>query len=284
MSGEGNQQADAAASTTSGQSNGGDTTKTTTSTGAADTGATDWRAGLPDELKKAPSLQSLKSVEDLAKSYVNAQGVIGRRMEDLTPDQIKTFYNKLGRPDDLNGYELEKADTAKPELVDWFRKTAHEAGLSKDAANKLFTAYRQMEAEKTQLEQAKLQLQMADEQKALEKDFGPAYDERTELANRALKEFGGDELVKFLAAKGLQNNPALVKAFAKAGMMLSEGKFVEGETTKKFGMTSQDAAKQIEALRKDPEFMKHYSNPSSSRHKESADKMRDLYKIKSMKG
>lgn len=275
MSSEDNQQADTDVSKTNGQSEANDSTNKT------ETAAQDWRASLSDDLKRAPSLQSLKSVEDLAKSFVNAQGVIGRRMEDLTPEQIGTFYNKLGRPEKAEGYEFTDLDKTDNKLVDWFRKTAHEAGVSKQAAGKLFDAYRQMETERTQFDQAVTTTRMADEMKALETEFGPAYDERVELANRALKDFGGDELVSFLKEKGLQNNPSLVKAFAKAGMMLAEGKFVEGETSKKFGMTSADAAKQIETLRKDPEFMKHYGDPSSSRHREAADQIKTLYKIKS---
>ena len=46
---------------------------------------TDWKSTLPDDLKSAKSLASIKSVEDLAKGFVNAQGVIGRRFEDLSP-------------------------------------------------------------------------------------------------------------------------------------------------------------------------------------------------------
>lgn len=288
MSDEGNPQ-DAGNATTEGQSStgqdgntnilDGQTTDQTIDTTSVDTA--DWKSSLPDDIKTSKSLQSIKSVEDLAKSFVNAQSVIGRRFEDLDADQLDQYYNKLGRPEASDGYEFELPENADSDLVDWFKKTAHDTGLSQKAASDLFNAYNNMAAESQQFQEGLAEAAAAEELKQLTKDFGPAFDERVEMANRALTTFGGDELVEVLEAKGLQNNPALVKAFAEAGKMLSEGKFVEGDTSGKFGMTSEEAGKQIEQLRTDREFMKHYTDPTSSKHGEAKGKMEGLYRIKS---
>lgn len=243
--------------------------------------AADWRDTLPADLKTAKSLASIKSVEDLAKGYVNAQSVIGKRFEDLTPEQLGLYYNKMGRPEKPEGYEIKPPAGADESLTNWFTKTAHDIGLPKEMAGKLFEAYGGLLNEQSSLAIAAKEVEMENQFKQLKTEFGPAFDERTELANRALTEFGGDELVAALEKAGMQNHPALVKAFAKAGMMLAEGKFVGDNAGGKFGTTSEEAANQIAALRKDPDFMKHYNNQGSSKHKEAVARMEKLYEIKS---
>ena len=125
-----------------------------------------------------------------------------------------------------------------------------------------------------------LQIHQEEQASQLKKDFGPAFDERVTLANRALKEFGGDDAVNAIAEAGLQNNPVLVKLLANAGELLAEGSFTSGQQAGKFGMTSEEATQQISKLRSDPEFMKHYTNAGSSSHRNAAAQLEDLYKIK----
>lgn len=249
---------------------------------AQETTETDWRASLPDDLKSAKSLQSIKSVEDLAKGFVNAQSVIGRRFEDLTDDQKRDYYSTMGRPEDASGYELQNPEGLEvdKDMMDWYRSKAHEYGLPKEAAEKLYQDYVSKEMEGGAKLQELQAIQMKEQVDQLKKDFGPAFNERVTLANRALKEFGGEEAVAAIAQSGLANHPALVKLLANAGETLAEGKFTSGSSTGKFGMTSEEATRQIDSLRRDPEFMKHYANPASPKHKEAAEKLQDFYKIK----
>ena len=258
------------------------------STQAADTQVaapqtdTSWKDALSDDLKSAKSMASINSVEDLAKGFVNAQSVIGRRFEDLTPEQRSQYYSDQGRPQAAEGYELETPEGLQvdPAVSDWYKNAAFERGLDNETASGLYNDYLQMEAEKVAQEDQLKQIQADNDFKQLKQDFGPAFDERVTLANRALTEFGGDEAVQKLAEAGLSNNPTVVKMLANAGMMLAEGKFTEGSSTGKFGMTSEEATQKINQLRSDPEFMKHYANPASSKHKSAAGQLEDLYKIK----
>lgn len=242
----------------------------------------DWRDNLPDDLKSAKSLQSIKSVEDLAKGFVNAQSVIGRRFEDLSPEQVKEYYKSMGTPESPDQYEIEAPEGVEmnQDLADWYKKTAHKHGVPKEAAENLFRDYMQMEMEQTAQQQELTSIAEKEQLGQLKKDFGPAYDERVKLANRALTEFGGDEAIQAIHEAGLANNPTLIKLLANAGETLAEGKFVSGQQSGKFGMTSEEASQKITALRNDPEFMNQYANPSSPRHNDALSKMQELYKIK----
>lgn len=241
---------------------------------------TDWKSALPDDLKAAKSLQSINSIEDLVKAHVNAQTLIGKRVEDMTPEQIAAYQQKAGRPETPDGYQLETPEGADENLVGWFKNTAHGLGLPAEQTGKLFAAYNEMVAEKTKAAEVVMQSQAIEDVKSLKREFGPDFDKRAELANRALEEFGGKDLVNVVNQAGLANNPILVKAFAKAGAMLEEGKFVEGNSSGKFGLTASEASAKIDALRSDPTFMKACTNPSSSGYESAMKQMEDLYRIK----
>lgn len=235
---------------------------------------------LPDDIKTAKSLESINNFEDLAKSYVNAQSFIGKKFEDLTPEQLNDVYGKLGRPESPEGYKFENTENDNPELSSWFSEAVFDIGLNQEQAATLREKYNEFVGGLQKEQEGAIENLMADQEKQLKQDFGPAYNERVELANRALSSYGGEELVEALKEAGMQNNPALVKAFAAIGMDMAEGKFVEGEGKGKFGMSSEEATQQIDALRKDEAFMKVFTDPTSSKHKQAIERMENLYKIK----
>src|SRR3990170_781823 len=62
-------------------------------------GAADWRTGLPDDLRSHTALADIKDVGGLAKSFVNAQSLIGRSVripgEDASAEDREAFYQSL---------------------------------------------------------------------------------------------------------------------------------------------------------------------------------------------
>ena len=59
----------------------------------------DWKEGLPDEIKNAPSLQSIKDIQSLAKGFVHSQRMVGADKVALlgkyaTDDEYNDFYKK----------------------------------------------------------------------------------------------------------------------------------------------------------------------------------------------
>ena len=65
---------------------------------------------IPEELREHPSLAPIKDVGNLARSYVNAQRLIGSDKVPLpanpTDEDLDNIYSKLGRPEDASGYEI----------------------------------------------------------------------------------------------------------------------------------------------------------------------------------
>ena len=87
---------------------------------SVDTGSSvDWKNALPDDVKTDPSLADIKDVGGLAKSYIHAQKMVGTDKislptENATPEEMSTFYDRLGRPKE---YEFSKAEL--PEGMDY---------------------------------------------------------------------------------------------------------------------------------------------------------------------
>ena len=71
----------------------------------------DWKANLSDELKADKSLENIKDIESLAKSFVHAQKLVGADKIPV-PNKFATekdwdaVYEKLGRPKNSDGYKF----------------------------------------------------------------------------------------------------------------------------------------------------------------------------------
>ena len=80
--------------------------------------STDWKANLSDEVRADKSLENIKDIEGLAKSYVHAQKLVGADKIPV-PNKYATdkdwdaVYEKLGRPKSSDGYKYELPEDQK---------------------------------------------------------------------------------------------------------------------------------------------------------------------------
>ena len=88
------------------------TTETTETTLTPEKVIADWKSSLSDEIRSDKSLENIKDVEGLAKSYVHAQKLVGADKIPV-PNKFATekdwdaVYEKLGRPKDASGYKYD---------------------------------------------------------------------------------------------------------------------------------------------------------------------------------
>jgi len=92
--------------------------ETQTTTLTPETVITDWKANLSDEIRADKSLENIKDIEGLAKSYVHAQKLVGSDKIPV-PNKFATdkdwdaVYEKLGRPADAAGYKYDLPEDQK---------------------------------------------------------------------------------------------------------------------------------------------------------------------------
>ena len=113
----------------------------------------DWKSTLPEDLKNDPTLSNFKDVESLAKTVVHQQKVLGNRIPIPKTDEEKMeVYNKLGRPEAADKYEVNVPEDYSayfsPEQINQFKNVAHQMGLKQQQVGGLVNY--QMESIKNQ--------------------------------------------------------------------------------------------------------------------------------------
>ena len=203
--------------------------------GSGESAAADWKAGLSEELQRDPSISHIPDVATMAQSYVNAQRMIGADKVAIpgkhgTDEEWNQVYDKLGRPEAPDGYELEMNNVpeglaANPELVGWFQQTAHKVGLSPQQAQTLADEYNTMAGVAEQSPDEAVAEAEAREQEGvreLQKEYGKAFDNKIGLAKAVLQEHGGGDLLELKLSDGrpLGSHPDLVRTFVNIGDMM----------------------------------------------------------------
>jgi len=118
-----------------------------------ETVSTDWKASLSEEIRSDKSLENIKDIEGLAKSYVHAQKLVGSDKIPV-PNKFATekdwdaVYEKLGRPADPNGYKYDLPEDQKIDetALKSFSDQAHKLGLLPGQANGMVKFYNEMTA------------------------------------------------------------------------------------------------------------------------------------------
>jgi len=126
-------------------------------TGAGPTGATgegDPRLrGLkvPEKYINEPWAKEVKSVDDLWEKMHGAQKLIGKDKvvipgDNATKEELNTFYKRMGRPDNPEGYEFQSIEALKEvernvELDHNMKKIFYDEGISKTVGERIVQKY-----------------------------------------------------------------------------------------------------------------------------------------------
>lgn len=237
----------------------------------------DFLAQLGEELRMNKALQNFKTADDLAKSYIHANQLLGKRMSELSAEDAAHFRKLVNVPESKDDYIL--ADDLKDTDVSWYKEAALKAGLTKEQAKDLADSFILSERTKAESLQKEMELESAAWVDSLKKEFGSAFDKQVEIAKRGVKAFGDDDVVKILNETGLGSHPAVVKMFAKIGRELLEDKLVKADAPAVFGTTPSDAMNQISLKKADAEFMQAYMSPRHPEHKRAVEEMSRLYSL-----
>ena len=228
--------------------------------------ANDWRDAIGEDIRHDPSLQSIKDVGNLAKSYIHAQRMIGRDKialpgESGTPEEWSDFDARSGRPSEAANYDLNTNIPAHLEsendasVIEGFKEAAHAAGLRNNQAQAVLDYYFDMSGSMSEERSQMLEQSRADTETELRREYGRAYDERMGFAKDALAQFGSDDLAEMELADGskIGNNPHFAKMLSNVGLFIREKigeDSLEGDKKLQNMMTPQDARNQrLELMR-----------------------------------
>ena len=196
----------------------------------------DWKASLSNELRADKSLENIKDIESLAKSYVHAQKMVGADKIPV-PNKYATekdwdaVYEKLGRPKTSDGY---KFDLPQDKQVDEaslkeFSTQAHKLGLLPGQAQGMVKFYNEMTAKSLQDADSNALAARENSTKELKQEWGQAFDQKVSQAATLAKSVGATELLNANLADGtkLGDHPVMIKAFAELASKMGEDSIVQ---------------------------------------------------------
>lgn len=203
-----------------------------------------WVDSIPEDIRG--SVDKFKTPEELAKSYVNLEKRMGNSIflpEERTPEAMADVWNKLGRPESPDQYEI-KVDSDVPlddGLLEQFKQYGHRLGLANDQLN---------EVVKFQIDAVSnaMAAEMEASEEKLKEAWGDKKDANAQKAIEAAKKLGLDEV--FLA-KGLDRDADVIKAMYKLSNAMGEGAIKQGETD-----VPKTKEQKIKELQEHPAFTK----------------------------
>ena len=215
----------------------------------------DFKSLIPESFKEEKSLENFDNMEDLLKSYLHAQKMVGADKIPVpnkyaTDEDWKEVFTRLGAPKTPEDYKYSfKDDEVDPKQLKTFNETAHRLGLLPKQAEALVKYYNNInQSHSEQLEAQAITAQEKTEAD-LKKEFGPQFNKRLDQAKRlAINTLGEDFLNKTVLKDGsrLGDNLEVIKAFSNLADKLSEDEIVKGEGSDY--QTVKDIEKQIAEL------------------------------------
>jgi len=241
----------------------------------------DFKSLIPEEYKEEKALSNFNNMEDLLKSYLHAQKMVGANKiavpnKMATEDDWKEVFKKLGAPEKPDDYKYSfKEDEINPEQLKSFNETAHKLGLLPKQAESLIKFYQEMNSVG---EQSKLQTAQAKQLEAeslLKKEFGAEYGKRLDQAKRLASEtFGKDLLNNTILQDGsrLGDNVEIIRAFTMLADKLSEDEIIKGDDVGY--MTAGQIEKEISQLTEEGSA---YWNKNHPNHRKAVE---EVYKLR----
>lgn len=214
-------------------------------------GAGDWRTALPPDIRAHGSLANFRGVEELAKSWVNVQKLIGAEKlplpgKEARPEEWDHVWNRLGRPESPERYDLARpaAGAELPwseDLEKQYRTLAHKTGLTQTQARALLDWYGGVASESLRAMREDGASAKAGLDAELRGEWGRDYAGNVETARRAARQFVGGDTALLDRVNAALGDAAMVRLFHRIGAAMAEDSLRGDGQASLFG--SPDAAK-----------------------------------------
>ena len=202
--------------------------------------AKSWKEAIPEELRNDPNISKFTELEALAKSYVNATRMIGQDKvavpnNNSTEDQWNEVYDKLGRPESAEKYQLDvKSDIVPLDdgAIKQFAENAHQLGLNNKQAQGILEFYKNSMEGSAQQSKIDNETAQANAEQELRKEWGSNYENNIKKAGSIAKANMNPEVLDMELKDGtrLGDHPAIIKGFANIANLMSEDKLVSTES------------------------------------------------------
>ncbi len=219
------------------------------------------------ELVKA---KGWKGPADALLSYQNLEKVFGADKAGRTilapksdddADGWSAVYNRLGRPESADKYELPVPEGDDGSFAQAAAPVLHELGLTTKQAKGLAEWWNQASSTRIEAADEAFSKQSEAEYSALKGEWGAAAAQNEELAKRAVLKFGkeaGIDEATFDSLERAIGTAKVMKLFHAIGAKFGEADFVGSDTPSSGALTPAQAKNKVASLFADQEFMGRY--------------------------
>ncbi len=213
-----------------------------------------WLDRLGPELKGHPSLATVPTIEDLAKSYVHTKGMVGKKFqapsESSTPEEVAAWRKTVGAPDTPEGYDIKMPDGFPADQ--WDGAAAAELGQIAHKHHLTPAAVKEVLAlNEKQVQQGMAKLQAEDQafkeagMATLRKEWGTNFEQEAYAAKTFATAIGlnPNESLEFAS-------PAFVLAMARGAKMVMGDRLV----TSMPASLSGGIESRIQGIKESPEY------------------------------
>ena len=237
------------------------------------------------ELVKA---KGWKGPADALLSYQNLEKVFGADKAGRTilapksdddADGWSAVYNRLGRPESADKYELPVPDGDDGSFAQAAAPVLHELGLTTKQAKGLAEWWNQASSTRIEAADEAFSKQSEAEYAALKGEWGAAAAQNEELAKRAVLKFGkeaGLDEASFDSLERAIGTAKVMKLFHAIGAKFGEADFVGSDTPSSGALTPAQAKNKVASLFADKEFMGRYMHQDSRVRQGAIDEMMAL--------
>ncbi len=241
-------------------------------------------SSLPEQYRADPVFGAFNSWEDVAKSYSNAAKMVGMDKNQIlvlpkepTPEAMAPIWDKMGRPSDVKGYEIEQfKETLLPEMLGKYAEIAHKNGISKSGFNSIISEYAaEVKAQQAALAEQEA-AQVSEWQNEVKKEYGAAYEQKIGFAQKAVENFGLTDIVK--ENPSFFEHPALIKALVTIGEKTSEGLVLGNGDVSHGKLAPNEAKMEIARFNSDQDIIKILMDKTHPQHEFMTKKKAELFK------
>tara|TARA_R110000803_G_scaffold57475_5_gene115417 strand:- start:4218 stop:5075 length:858 start_codon:yes stop_codon:yes gene_type:complete len=220
----------------------------------------DFLSSIPEDLREHPSLSPIKDVGNLARSYINAQRLIGADKIPMpvnpTDDDLDNIYSKLGRPETPSQYNIAAdGNVLTEERATEYSEIAHKLRLNPDQAQGVLDYYRSVVQNDLNASNDANAQAMESATASLQSEWGDKFEAKVQAAQKVVDQFGASDIMELQLADGtkLGNNPDVIKAFSNIAdfrqNVTSEDTI--SEMSQSGGMTAVSAQAEVDAIMND---------------------------------
>jgi hypothetical protein len=247
-------------------------------------GTPDWRASLPEDLRKQPFMEKYQTPEALAKAYGNLEKMIGmdkvvvpQKGAKFEDPMMRDYLERVGLPKTAEDYKIEGFDPkdVDPEFLKGVSAEAHKLGVLPEQMKGIiswFTGVNKAAVEQATTSRAAIEKARLDDFK---KEAGDAYTTEIARAQAAVKTLDAKDQ-EHLKLTGLSKDPAIIKILAKFGATLSEDQ-IRGEGGRTDGVLNPTQAREKIAEIRAAGLKHPYYDKAHVEHEKAKKDMQTLY-------